>query len=138
VERKFPDAHLALFFTMTRFPAGTVMRITGLLISGPQSSFEWNKSRQQLFNITARAIFKSRNLKLMGKEAEYRSFAALCLEVATKPTDTAHKARLLANAEAWLNLADRVTELAKRSACKIADHPLVLKTLRRYAEVEME
>jgi hypothetical protein len=76
---------------MTRFPAGTVMRITGLLISGPQSSFEWNKSRQQLFNITARAIFKSRNLKLMGKEAEYRSFAALCLEVATKPTDTAQR-----------------------------------------------
>jgi hypothetical protein len=65
----------------------------------------------------------------MGKEAEYRSFAALCLEVATKTTDTADNARLLANAEAWLDLADRVTELAKRSACKIADHPLVLKTL---------
>jgi hypothetical protein len=65
----------------------------------------------------------------MGKEAEYRSFAALCLEVATKTTDTADKARLLVNAEAWLDLADRVTELAKRSASKIADHPLVLKTL---------
>jgi hypothetical protein len=74
----------------------------------------------------------------MSKEAEYRSLAALCLEFATRTTNTANKARLLANAEAWLDLADRVSQLAKRSAGKIADHPLVLKRLRRYAGAEME
>ena len=55
----------------------------------------------------------------MGKEAEYRSFAASRLEVATKTTDTAEKARLLASAEAWLALADRVTKLAKRPPAKL-------------------
>lgn len=74
----------------------------------------------------------------MSKEAEYRSLAALCLEFATRSTDAASKARLLANAEAWLDLAERVSRLAKLSARRIADHPLVLKTLRRYAGAEME
>jgi hypothetical protein len=79
-----------------------------------------------------------RELEPMSKEAEYRSLAALCLEFATRSTDTASKARLLANAEAWLDLADRVSQLAKRPACRIADHPLVLKKLRWYAGTEME
>jgi hypothetical protein len=74
----------------------------------------------------------------MGKQAEYRSLAALCLEFATRTNDTANKARLLANAEAWLDLADRVSQLAKRSACKIADHPLVSKRLRQSAGAEIE
>jgi hypothetical protein len=74
----------------------------------------------------------------MSKEDEYRSLAALCLEFATRTTDTAKKARLLANAGAWLDLAGRASRLAKRSAWKIADHPLVLKTLRRYAGAELE
>jgi hypothetical protein len=74
----------------------------------------------------------------MSKEEEYRSLAALCLEFAARTTDTAKKARLLANAGAWLDLADRVIQLAKRSAGKIADHPSVVKKLRRYADAEME
>jgi hypothetical protein len=45
----------------------------------------------------------------MSKDAEYRSFAASCLEIANKTSDTASKARLLATAEAWLDLADRVS-----------------------------
>jgi hypothetical protein len=43
----------------------------------------------------------------MSKDAEYRSFAASCLEIANKTSDTASKARLLATAEAWLDLAER-------------------------------
>jgi hypothetical protein len=62
-------------------------------------------------------------LEPMSKEAEYRSLAALCLEFATRTNETANKARLLAKAEAWLDLADRVSRLAKRSAGRIADHP---------------
>ena len=41
----------------------------------------------------------------MCKKDEYRSFAALCLAVATKTSDTAKKARLLGKAAAWLDLA---------------------------------
>ncbi|PWT85121.1 MAG: hypothetical protein C5B58_03590 [Acidobacteria bacterium] len=74
----------------------------------------------------------------MTKEAEYRSFAALFLEFATRTSDTANKARFLANAEAWLDLADRVSRLAKQSARKIADHPLVLKRPWRSAGAETE
>jgi hypothetical protein len=48
----------------------------------------------------------------MCKKDEYRSFAALCLAVATKTSDTAKKARLLGKAAAWLDLADRITHSA--------------------------
>jgi hypothetical protein len=50
----------------------------------------------------------------MCKKDEYRSFAALCLAVATKTSDTAKKARLLGKAAAWLELADRVTPLSSK------------------------
>ncbi len=61
----------------------------------------------------------------MAKEAEYRSFATSCLEIATTTCDTVNKTRLLATAEERLDLADRVSQLAKRPPCKIAAHPLV-------------
>ena len=63
------------------------------------------------------------------KEAQYRGFAASCLDLAQSSPAFAEKTRLLAMAEAWLNLADRVAQLAKRPVSKIADHPLVRKTL---------
>jgi len=63
------------------------------------------------------------------KEAQYRSFAACCLDLAKSNPIFAEKTRLLAMAEAWLNLADRVAQLAKHAVRKVADHPLVRKTL---------
>jgi Tfp pilus assembly protein PilX len=51
----------------------------------------------------------------MSKDAEYRSFAASCLEIANKTSDTASKARLLATAEAWLDLAERRIRLVSAS-----------------------
>ncbi len=47
----------------------------------------------------------------MSKEAEYRGLAAACLNLARTVRTLAEKARLLAIAEAWLELAER----AKRS-----------------------
>jgi hypothetical protein len=41
-------------------------------------------------------------------------------------------------AEAWLNLADRVSQFAKRPVRTIAEHPLVRKTLGRAQGVEAE
>jgi hypothetical protein len=65
----------------------------------------------------------------VSKEAEYRSFAATCLEVAKKTSDSFDKARLLAVAEAWLTLAQRVSRTAQPHARDIAEHPLVRNIL---------
>ncbi len=72
----------------------------------------------------------------MSKEAEYRAFAATCLGIATRTSDTADRTRLLAIAEAWLDLAERASQSAKRPAAATADHPLVLETLRRFSGAE--
>jgi hypothetical protein len=74
----------------------------------------------------------------MNKKDECRTFAALCLNIATKTTDTADKARLLAMAEAWLNLADRASRLEMHPIARIVDHPLVAKILRRYFRAELD
>ena len=63
------------------------------------------------------------------KDAQYRGFAASCIDLAKSSPTFAEKTRLLAMAEAWLNLADRVVQAAKHPVCQIADHPLVRKTL---------
>ena len=63
------------------------------------------------------------------KVVQYRGFAASCLDLAKSSPTLSEKTRLLAMAEAWLNLADRVSQLAKHPLRKIADHPLVRKTL---------
>ena len=44
----------------------------------------------------------------MRLEDEYRKNAADSLDLASKQDDSADKGRLLAMAEAWLNLADRI------------------------------
>ena len=74
----------------------------------------------------------------MRKSNEYRAFAAHCLTFAKNSPNTADKTRLLTMAEAWLDLAGRRTRVVKRPAAQIADHPLVLKTLRRYSWTEAE
>ena len=72
------------------------------------------------------------------KEVKYRGFAASCLDLAKSSPTFAEKTRLLAMAEAWLNLADRVAQLAKHPVRKIADHPLVRKTLGGVQGAEAE
>lgn len=72
------------------------------------------------------------------KEAQYRGFAASCLDLAKSSPSLPDKTRLLAMAEAWLNLADRVSQFAKRPVRKIAEHPLVRKTLGAVQGAEVE
>ena len=74
----------------------------------------------------------------MSKEAAYRGFAALCLEIASKSLDAGDKTRLLAMAEAWRDLADRASRLAKQAAAEIVDHPLVAEALGPYGVAEPE
>ena len=77
-------------------------------------------------------------LSAESKDAQYRGFAASCLDLAKNSPTLVEKTRLLAMAEAWLNLADRVLQAAKRPIRQIADHPLVRETLgaERGAEAE--
>jgi hypothetical protein len=44
----------------------------------------------------------------MSKEREYRACARACVDLANKATNDEDKKHLLAMAEAWLGLADRV------------------------------
>jgi hypothetical protein len=44
----------------------------------------------------------------MSKEGEYRACARACVDLANKATNDEDKKHLLAMAEAWLGLADRV------------------------------
>jgi hypothetical protein len=64
----------------------------------------------------------------MGKDDEYRGLAASCLELAKASARLDRKVRLLAMAEAWLNLADRASGLARHHARRVAELPLVRKT----------
>ena len=45
---------------------------------------------------------------VMSKEREYRTYAGACVDLANKANNEEDKKHLLAMAEAWLGLADRV------------------------------
>ena len=64
----------------------------------------------------------------MSLEEEYRNHAAASLEMASKQPNTADKGRLLLLAEAWRDLADRITRRLKKRRATV-DHPLVEQTL---------
>lgn len=66
----------------------------------------------------------------MNLEQEYRKNAADSLDLASKQSNSADKSRMLAMAEAWLNLADRIARRFKRRPA-IMEHPLVERVLGR-------
>ena len=55
---------------------------------------------------------------VMSKEREYRAYAGTCVDLANKATNDEDKKHLLAMAEAWLGLADRVQRSLPDLACK--------------------
>ena len=65
---------------------------------------------------------------LVTREDGYRAFAARTLELASRTSNLKDKSHLLAMAEAWLNLADRINRLEKRPQVKIPEHPAVKQT----------
>src|SRR5437660_8873348 len=67
--------------------------------------------------------------KSVSKADEYRRSAALMLGLAQRTNDLADKTRLLVMAEAWLNLADRATSVAKTRRRRAFEHPLIRTTL---------
>jgi hypothetical protein len=68
----------------------------------------------------------------MSLEFEYRRLAATCLDLSKRAAALADKTRLLLIAEAWLELADRVTRKrgnAKRRHDGSAERPVVHTSL---------
>jgi hypothetical protein len=61
----------------------------------------------------------------MTKEEDYRKNAAESVELAHRAGSSADKGRLLAMAEAWLDLADRARRLARQHVRKVREHPLI-------------
>ena len=59
------------------------------------------------------------------KQDDYRKNAAETVDLAHRATSLGDKGRLLALAEAWLNLADRSHRTGKRHARKSKEHPLI-------------
>ena len=70
------------------------------------------------------------------KEDDYRRNAAETVEMAHRASTTADKGRLMALAEAWLDLADRAHRMAGRRISKVNEHPLVRAKLGRPQHTE--
>jgi hypothetical protein len=66
----------------------------------------------------------------MAKKDEYRNHAGTMVRLASHAGSNADKARLLAMAEAWLDLADRVDSLIRRQALKVIEFPSIQPGIR--------
>jgi hypothetical protein len=65
----------------------------------------------------------------MSNETEYRNNAAETVQLAHRAPTIADKSRLLALAEAWLDLADRARQTGRRLRRPATTHPLVREKL---------
>ena len=65
----------------------------------------------------------------MTKAEDYRQAAAESVSLAHRAASTGDKGRLLAMAEAWLDLADRSHRATKRQTRKSREHPLLVAKL---------
>ena len=71
----------------------------------------------------------------MTKESDHRQNAVETVELANKASSTEDKARLLALAEKWLDLADRVHRSVCSRLAKFRDlHPLIRSKISDFDE----
>lgn len=70
----------------------------------------------------------------MSNEGEYRRNAAETVQLAHRAPTVADQGRLLALAEAWLDLADRARQAARRIRRPANVHPLVREKLDPHIE----
>jgi hypothetical protein len=66
----------------------------------------------------------------MTKEDDYRHNAVETMELASKASTLEDKARLLALAEKWLDLADRLHRTARRKISALRDVPPLIRRKR--------
>ena len=67
----------------------------------------------------------------VSKQDDYRRYAAETVDLASRASSTADKGRLLAMAEAWLDLADRAHRAVRHHAQRLKEHPLLTSKLGR-------
>ena len=67
----------------------------------------------------------------VSKQDDYRRHAAEMVDLASRASSMADKRRLLAMAEAWLDLADRAHSSMHRHASRLDEHPLLSSKLGR-------
>lgn len=67
----------------------------------------------------------------MNREEDYRRSAAESVGLAHRAAATEDKSRLLAMAEAWLDLADRAHRMTMRPVRTVREHPLLTAKLGR-------
>lgn len=65
----------------------------------------------------------------MAKEDDYRRYAAETIDLASRANSTSDKGRLLAMAEAWLDLADRAHRLARHHVGRLKEYPFLSSKL---------
>lgn len=65
----------------------------------------------------------------MSKTEDYLDNAAETVELANRASSSADKGRLLRLAEKWLDLAERASQLVRRSRSPVGEHPLVTSVL---------
>jgi hypothetical protein len=65
---------------------------------------------------------------MMSKEDEYRKNAAETVGLASRAATTQDKGRLLAMAEAWLDLADRAQRAASHQSRKVREIPSLIRS----------
>ena len=73
----------------------------------------------------------------MSSKNEYRRFAATSLESTENAADLTTKTRLLIMADAWLDLAERTTQLVDHEAEEahgIMEQPLTMATVKWYRQ----
>jgi hypothetical protein len=63
------------------------------------------------------------------KEENYRRYAAELVDLASRTESNQQKRRLLAMAEAWLDLADRARRLSVQKTKRLKEHPLIASKL---------
>jgi hypothetical protein len=82
--------------------------------------------------VVSTAIFQSAKVDCveMSLQIEYRRLAAACLDLAKRAAAQTDKTRLLLIAEAWLDLADRVTrnngQITDTPSAETTDRPITL------------
>ena len=72
----------------------------------------------------------------MTNQDDYRKHAAQLVDLARRSDCTADKGRLLAMAEAWLDLADRGRRLVDRQRHRLDQHPLITSKVWGQREVD--
>jgi hypothetical protein len=73
----------------------------------------------------------------MGKDDEYRHYAARTMDLAQRASSSADKGRLLMMAEAWLDLADRVHRGVSHEVRRARElHPVIRTPLIENREFE--